>query len=138
MAPAIAPKAAANQVLNTKQKNSSLASAAQTAASSEIHVKTSALIFDRNTGEASTGERVEFTIAEGRGSAKGANYDAHDGFLVLDHTVQLDVQRGTDLVNMSAQHAVFERNDQVCEFKPHRCTIAPMCRGAEGESLLQR
>ncbi|MGC2612789.1 MAG: LptA/OstA family protein [Terracidiphilus sp.] len=117
VAPAIAPKAAANQMLNTKQKNSTLTSAAQTAASGEIHVKTSALIFNRNTGEASTGERVEFTMAQGRGSAKGASYDAHNGFLVLDHTVQLDVQRGTDLVNMLAQHAVFERNDQVCELQ---------------------
>ena len=54
VAPAIAPKATANQALTAKQKNSSLGSAAQTAASGEIHVKTSGLIFDRNTGQAST------------------------------------------------------------------------------------
>src|SRR5579859_7968399 len=55
-APAIAPKAAPDQV--TKQKNSSLASAAHAASSGEIHVKTSGLVFDRNSGEASTDQRV--------------------------------------------------------------------------------
>ncbi|MGA9587317.1 MAG: LptA/OstA family protein [Terracidiphilus sp.] len=117
VAPAIAPNATAKQALITTQKNNSLASAAQTAASGQIHVKTSGLIFDRNTGEASTGERVEFTLAQGRGSAMGANYDSHNGLLVLDHAVQLDVQRGADPVSMSAQHAVFKRDDQVCELQ---------------------
>ena len=117
VAPAIAPKATANQALNTKQKNSPVTSAAQSAASGQIYVKTKGLIFDRNTGQASTGERVEFTLADGSGSAMGANYDAHNGLLVLDHAVQLDVQRGADPVNMLAQHAVFERNKQVCEMQ---------------------
>jgi lipopolysaccharide export system protein LptA len=117
VAPAVAPKATANQALSTKQKSGSLGSAAQTAASGEIHVKTSGLIFNRNSGQASTGERVEFMLAQGRGSSMGANYDAHNGLLVLDHAVQLDVQRGADLVNMLAQHAVFERTDQVCELQ---------------------
>jgi lipopolysaccharide export system protein LptA len=80
-------------------------------------VKTSGLNFDRNTGQASTVEKVEFRLAEGRGSAVGANYDAHNGLLVLDHAVQLDVQRGADLVNMSAHHAVFVRNEQMCELQ---------------------
>ena len=115
VAPAIAPKASANQVLTPKQKNSPLASAAHSAAGGEIQVKTSGLIFNRNTGQASTTEKVEFTVTEGSGSAMGANYDAHDGSLVLDHAVQLRVQRGSAPVSMSAQHAVFQRQDQVCE-----------------------
>jgi lipopolysaccharide export system protein LptA len=117
VAPAIAPRAATNQALITPRKNGSLSSPAHTPASSEIHVKTSGLSFDRNTGEASTVEKVEFRLAEGRGSAVGANYDAHNGLLVLDHAVQLDVQRGADLVNMLAQHAVFMRNEQMCELQ---------------------
>jgi lipopolysaccharide export system protein LptA len=117
VAPAIAPKATANQALNTRQKDSPVTSAAQSAASGQIYVKTSGLIFDRNTGQASTEERVEFTLADGSGSAMGANYDSHNGLLVLDHAVQLDVQRGADPVNMLAQHAVFERENQVCELQ---------------------
>ncbi|MGA8087034.1 MAG: hypothetical protein WCA10_06995 [Terracidiphilus sp.] len=117
VAPAIAPKAAANHSLTSKQKNSPLASAAHSVASGEIKVKTSGLIFDRNTAQASTVERVEFTVTEGGGSAMGANYDAHDGLLVLDHAVRLQIQRGSAPVSMSAQHAVFERNDQVCDLE---------------------
>jgi lipopolysaccharide export system protein LptA len=114
-APAIAPKASANQAAIAKQKNSSLASAAHAASSGEIHVKTSGLVFDRNSGEASTDQRVEFTLTQGTGSAMGANYDAHEGLLVLDHAVELNVQRGADPVKMNAQHAIFKRDDQVCE-----------------------
>ena len=117
VAPAIAPKATANQALTSKQVNSSLASAAHSAASGEIQVKTSGLVFDRNSGQASTDEKVEFTVSAGGGSAMGAKYDAHDGLLTLDHTVQLQVQRGASPVSMSAQHAVFQRQDQVCELE---------------------
>ena len=115
VAPAIAPKASTTQALASKQGNSSLASAAQSTTSGEIQVKTSGLIFDRNTGQASTAEKVEFRVTEGGGSAMGAKYDAHDGLLTLDHAVQLQIQRGSSPVSMVAQHAVFQRQDQVCE-----------------------
>jgi lipopolysaccharide export system protein LptA len=117
VAPAIAPKATTNQAMTPKQKNSSLASAAHTAASGEIQVKTSGLIFDRNSGQASTAEKVEFTLTAGSGSAMGANYDSHEGLLVLDHAVQLRIERGSDPVDLSAQHAVFHREDQACELR---------------------
>lgn len=115
VAPAVAPKVTANQALKAKQKSGSMTSAAHMAANGEIHVKTSGLIFDRNSGEASTAEQVEFTLAQAGGSAMGAKYDAHEGLLVLDHAVQLTVQRGTDSVQLSAQHAVFHRDDQICD-----------------------
>ena len=127
VAPAIAPKATANQAMKAEQKNSSLASAADTAASGEIHVKTSELIFDRNSGQASTVEKVAFTLTAGSGSAMGANYDSHEGLLALDHAVQLILQRGSDPVDLSAQHAVFHRDNQVCELQDARCAIAMMC-----------
>jgi lipopolysaccharide export system protein LptA len=117
VAPAIAPNATANQALNGTQKNNSLTSAAQTVATGEIHVKTSGLVFNRNSGEASTGERVEFTLAQGSGSAIGAKYDSHNGLLLLDHAVQLNVQRGADSIELLAQHAAFQRDDQVCDLQ---------------------
>lgn len=115
VAPAIAPKASANQALSAKQKSTSLGAAAQTAASGEIHVNTSGLVFNRNTGEAATDERVEFTLTQGNGSAMGAKYDAHQGLLVLDRAVELNVQRGPEPVKLYAQHAIFERDEQTCE-----------------------
>ena len=115
VAPAIAPKATANQALNAKQKSSSLGSAAQTASSGEIHVKTSGLVFDRDSGLASTDQKVEFTLSQGSGSAMGAKYDAHQGTLVLDREVDLAMQRGPQPVKMYAQHALFEHDEQTCD-----------------------
>ena len=113
IAPAIAPKATADRAL--KEKN--LASAAQKAASGEIHVKTSGLVFDRNSGEASTGNEVEFSLTQGQGSAIGAKYDTHAGQLVLDHSVELSIQKGRAPVKMFARHAVFDRDEQTCEMR---------------------
>ena len=114
IAPAIAPKATADRALNSRQMPGTLSSAAQTAASGEIHVKTSGLIFDRGSGEASTAEKVEFSLMQGDGSAIGASYDAHKGSLVLDRDVELSIQRGAEPVKMFARHAVFDRDTQAC------------------------
>ncbi len=117
VAPAIAPKAKAGQALGSKQMPGSLASAAQNAASGEIHVKTSGLIFDRNSGQASTTEKVEFSLTEGDGSAIGAKYDSHVGLLVLDSNVELNLRREDEPVKLLAQHAVFDRDEQACSMK---------------------
>ena len=47
----------------------------------------------------------------------GAKYDSHEGLLVLDRAVELSVQRGAEPVQLTAQHAVFERDEQVCELQ---------------------
>ena len=114
-APSIAPKATAEQALRAKQHGNSLGAAAKMAASGEIHVKTSGLVFDRNTGEASTGQKVEFMLTQGSGSAIGARFEAHEGQLILDRDIDLAVQRGKEPVKMYARHAVFQRDDQACE-----------------------
>ena len=116
-APAIAPKAAADRALNDATMDGTLAVAAQTASGGAIEVRTSGLIFDRNSGAASTKERVDFSVAQGSGSAVGASYDAHSGTLVLDHAVQLTTRRGTEPVTMRAQHAEFQRAVQVCSLR---------------------
>ncbi|HEY2468137.1 MAG TPA: LPS export ABC transporter periplasmic protein LptC [Terracidiphilus sp.] len=115
VAPAIAPKVATDKALSARHKNSSLGSAALTASSGEVHVKTSGLVFDRNSGEAFTDQKVEFTLTQGSGSAMGAKYDAHQGVLVLDREVDLAMQRGQQPVKMYAHHAVFERDEQTCD-----------------------
>jgi lipopolysaccharide export system protein LptA len=115
--PANAPKGTASQVSGEKQMNSALAAAAQTATHGEIHVKTSGLTFDRNSGEATTDQRVEFEMTQGQGSAMGAAYDAHAGRLVLASAVELTTQRGGEPVTLHAQHAEFERGDQMCALR---------------------
>ena len=114
VAPAIAPKANAVKAIGAQQIAGTLASAAEKAATGEIHVKTSGLVFDRNSGEASTEQKVEFVLTQGQGSAVGAKYDAHEGLLVLNQDVELSLQRGAVQVKMFARHAAFERNEQAC------------------------
>lgn len=114
VAPAIAPNASAEKAIGSKQMPGKLTSAAETAAKGEIHVKTSGLIFNRGSGEASTEAKVEFSLAQGNGSAVGAKYDAHDGVLVLDRDVELNVERGAQPLKMFARHAEFNRDDQAC------------------------
>jgi len=117
VAPAIAPKATPAQAVADKPKDTALAAAAQGASAGAIHVKTSGLSFDRESEKATTGERVEFSLAQGSGSAIGATYDAGQGLLVLDHAVELNTRRGADAVALHAQHAEFERDNQLCRLR---------------------
>ena len=109
---AIAPKAAP-----AKPKGHPLAVAAETAASGQIHVKTSGLTFDQRSGVATTAQRVDFTLTQGSGSAVGATYDSQKGELALDHAVELNTRRGTLPVALYAQHAEFERGDRICRLR---------------------
>ena len=89
-------------------------SASTSSAASQIHVKTSGLIFDQKNGTASTTEYVEFVLAQGAGSATGATYASQAGNLVLDRDVSLHVERGGEPVSVKAAHAEVDRGDQVC------------------------
>src|SRR5277367_3144845 len=54
-----------------------------------IHLKTSGLIFNQNTGDAHTKERVDFDLPQGKGSAVGVNYAAKANLLTLQSQVNL-------------------------------------------------
>ena len=86
------------KAISSKQNTGSLASAAETAARGRDPCKTSGLILTAKAARLRRKRRVEFSLAQGTGSAIGAKYDAHDGLLVLDHAVQLNVERGADPV----------------------------------------
>jgi lipopolysaccharide export system protein LptA len=111
VAPAIAPKASAAKA--AKGKPTPIASVAQTAERGEIHVKTSGLSFDTQSGLATTAEHVDFSMVQGSGSSMGASYDSK-GFLVLDKAVELSTMRGGEAVLIRAQHAEFERDARLC------------------------
>lgn len=85
-----------------------------TDASEQIHLITSGVTFDRDTGLVATAKRVDFTMAQGTGSAIGAMYDSQNGHLTLDHDVELTTHRAGEPVTVQAQHAEFDRNAQVC------------------------
>jgi lipopolysaccharide export system protein LptA len=85
----------------------------------QIEVKTSGLVFNQQTGLATTSQQVNFSSAQGTGSSMGASYDSQKGFLVLDHSVVLDTNPSAaggpsrEPVEMHADHAEFERDSSV-------------------------
>jgi len=87
------------------------------AALKQIHVKTSGVTFDRDTGMVTTMQRVEFAMAESSGSSMGAIYDSQKGYLTLDHAVELMTQRGAGAAKIHAQHAEFDRGAQTCRLR---------------------
>jgi lipopolysaccharide export system protein LptA len=121
VAPAIAPKAAAGQMVGEKPKGAPMAAVAEAAARGEVRVKTSGLTFDQNSGVAKTSERVDFSMVQGIGSSQGATFDSQQGLLVLDHSVELAIQRGAETIQLHAQHAEFERAAQLCNL--HMATV---------------
>jgi lipopolysaccharide export system protein LptA len=114
VAPAIAPKATPDQAVGSKVKSKPLATAAETAEAGEIHVETSGLSFDWNSGVTTTSQHVDFSMRQGAGSSMGATYDSQQGVLVLMRAVELTTQRGGDTVGIHARHAVFERDNLAC------------------------
>jgi lipopolysaccharide export system protein LptA len=83
----------------------------------QIHVKTSGLTFDENTGVATTARRVDFSTAQGSGSSMGATYDSQQGFLVLDRSVELTSNRNGEPVGIQAAHLEFTRDDNLCRLQ---------------------
>jgi lipopolysaccharide export system protein LptA len=87
---------------------------AATGPAGQIDVKTSGVTFDRNSGLVTTEQRVDFSTAEGSGSALGARYDSQSGYLTLAQAVELTTRRGGDEVQIHAQQAEFDRGAQTC------------------------
>ena len=58
-------------------------------ASSAVHVVTSHLTFNRQTGVAASEQPVQFRFAQGEGRATGLSYDSQHGELHLLHDVEL-------------------------------------------------
>ena len=74
-----------------------------------IHVKTSGLTFNENTGIAQTKEKIEFLVPEGNGSAVGATYDSHGGVLTLKSAVKI-TSTGQRKATITGRSAVITKN----------------------------
>ena len=98
-------------------KPTPLATAAQKASEGEMHVKTSGLTFNQKSGVATTRERVEFALTQGKGSSIGAIFDSQNGRVILDHDIQLEIRRGPERVLLRARHAEFDRDDLLCRMQ---------------------
>ena len=98
----------------SKKVDLSHIAASAAADAGQVHVKTSGVTFDRNTGIVTTAQPVNFTMAQGFGNAVGASYDSQRGYLTLVQAVELTTYRGQDEVRIHAQHAEFDRAAQLC------------------------
>ena len=74
-----------------------------------VHVKTSGLVFNKQTGLASTPERIEFRLAEAAGSATGASFDSQTGIIILTADVAFNSSVGGDPLEVRAHHAQYDR-----------------------------
>jgi LPS export ABC transporter protein LptC len=65
------------------------------ASANAIQVATSAVTFNRDSGEARTDKPVTFRWPAGRGSAVGVSYDSNSGTLHLEHEVDLNLSNSS-------------------------------------------
>ncbi|HEX4603264.1 MAG TPA: LPS export ABC transporter periplasmic protein LptC [Candidatus Angelobacter sp.] len=104
---------AQGQVRIDLEANSTAASSSgQTPASESrnlIHVTTSGLTFNENTGIAQTRAAIEFRVPEGNGSAVGAMYDSHGGTLTLKSAVRV-TSTGARKATITGQSAIITKS----------------------------
>jgi lipopolysaccharide export system protein LptA len=77
-----------------------------------IHVKTSGLVFNQKTGDASTEQHTEFSLPKAAGSSTGANYNSKSGLLILDKDVVLTTSNDGNLAVVHATHATLARDSR--------------------------
>ena len=70
-----------------------------------IHLKTRNLVFNRDTGNAATDERVEFRTPQASGSAVGVTYAGKSNTLTLASQIHI-VLTGTESAVLEAEHGV--------------------------------
>jgi lipopolysaccharide export system protein LptA len=82
------------------------------APSSTIHIKTSGLTFNSKTGDAVTGQHMEFQLPKAAGSSTGASYNSKTGLLILDSDVVITTSSNGNLAVVHAAHAEFLRDSK--------------------------
>ena len=73
-----------------------------------IHLKTSGLVFNRNTGIAETKEKLEFRVPQASGSAVGATYDSRGATLTLQSSIRFHAMAPHE-ADINAAHGVITK-----------------------------
>jgi lipopolysaccharide export system protein LptA len=101
-----------------------------------IHLKTTGLVFNQKTGDASTKERVEFSLPQASGSAVGVRYLAANGELTLES--QVNILTGKTGVTLNAGRAVIGKTKrQVWLDHPHLKMTARQCQSDQAILFLR-
>ena len=77
-----------------------------------IHLKTRDLVFNQESGDASTNARVDFRTAQATGWAVGLQYAGKSNVLTLDSQIHVTLG-GQDAANLFATHANITRDPRV-------------------------
>ena len=84
-----------------------------------VHIKTSGLVFNQKTGDASTPEKVQFGVAQAAGSAIGATYTAKEGVLDMHSDVNL-VLTGPTPGTLTARRGTLRKDPRQIDLdQPH-------------------
>jgi lipopolysaccharide export system protein LptA len=78
-----------------------------------VHIKTSGLVFNKQSGLASTTERIEFRLAEAAGNATGASFNSQTGVVILAADVAFNSSVGGNPLAVRAHHAQFDRSSRL-------------------------
>ena len=102
-----------------------------------IHLKTSGLVFNQNTGDAHTKERVDFDLAQARGSAVGVDYAAKTNILTLQSQVNL-VSVGATAATVIALRATITKDPHLVLLDhPHLRSGERQCDADEATLFLR-
>jgi lipopolysaccharide export system protein LptA len=99
-----------------------------------IHLRTTNLVFNKNTGDAFTPEELDFSVPQASGSAVGAKYSARAGILTLESNVKILVS-GPGQGRIFAEQAVLEKNPREILLRSARAE-SPEQRGQADELTL--
>jgi lipopolysaccharide export system protein LptA len=102
-----------------------------------IHLKTSGLVFNQNTGDAHTKERVDFDLAQASGSAVGVDYAAKTNILTLQSQVNL-VSAGATAATVIALRATITKDPHLVLLDhPHLRSGERQCDADEATLVLR-
>jgi lipopolysaccharide export system protein LptA len=102
-----------------------------------IHLRTSGLVFNQNTGDAHTKERVDFDLPQGSGSALGVNYAAKTNVLTLQSQVNLTLA-GAAIATIDAARATITKDPHLVVLDhPHLRSGARQCDADEATLFLR-
>jgi len=102
-----------------------------------IHLRTTNLLFNKNTGDASTPEELDFSVPQASGSAVGAKYMAEAGMLRLQSDVKITVS-GPNPSKIFAQRAVIEKDPRQIVLHAARAESPEQSGQADELTLLLR
>jgi lipopolysaccharide export system protein LptA len=100
-------------------KNTDAEKAAAQKIDQPIQITTKNLSFNRETGQASTFEAVQFSFPQGRGRAVGVTYDSQNASVRLEHDVEVDMAASEKTaglpVTASGGSMEIRRNERIVE-----------------------